>query len=109
MEGTQTWQEAIGRVQDLLGTKHAEVPAALRARACGQLQLHQMLALAVRDPSTSRKPGVCFDTARFHHYIEPKYFGELITATNVGMTLHRSVLQARVNEAERIWNWRSSS
>jgi hypothetical protein len=105
MEGTQTSQEATGRVQDLLGTKHAEVPAALRARACGQLQLHQMLALAVRDPS--RKPGVCSDTARFHHYIEPKYFGELTTATNVGTTLHRSVLQARVNEAERIWNWRS--
>ncbi len=97
MEGTQTWQEAIGRVQGLLGTKYSEVPAALLARASGQLQLHQMLALSVRDPSG--KLGVFFDTAKFYHYIEPK--GELITATNVGTTLLRSVLQARVNEAER--------
>ncbi len=102
MEGTQTWQEAIGRVQDVLGTKYSEVPAALRARASGQLQLHQMLALSVRDPSS--KLWVFFDTAKFYHhdYIEPKYFGELITATNVGTTLLRSVLQARVNEAERM-------
>ncbi len=41
-------------------------------------------------------------TAKFYHYIEPKYFGELITATNVGTTLLRSVLQARVNEAGRV-------
>ena len=91
MEGTQTWQEAIGRVQDLLGTKYSEVPAALRARASGQLQLHQMLALSVRDPPV-----------KFYAYTEPKYFGELITANNVGTTLLRSVLLAAVTEAERM-------
>jgi hypothetical protein len=50
-----------------------------------------MLALSVRDPPV-----------KFYAYTEPKYFGELITANNVGTTLLRSVLLAAVTEAERM-------
>ncbi len=83
-----------------LNTLKFAVPAALRARASGKLQLHQMLALSVRGPSS--KLGVFFDTAKFYHYIEPKYFGELITATNVAFCKRGSATPRRSE-----WNWRS--